>query len=318
MNARIRIASSVVGLAASSALLPPPHVTPIAHAQEHPAGLRPYVGHAVRFGITPPVRDLPPEAAIKPEDIVGEIFIKDVPNKVIRREAAGVEGSADPVVQTAPPAVAAIPAPTATFEGLSSVGNISLFGSTVLPPDTVGDVGPSHYVQMVNLAWQVFDKSTGAGLLPGGPLKLSSLFSALGPANPCTPTNDGDPIVLYDELADRWLLSQFCVSVANPNNHQLIAISQTGDPTGAYFVYDFMMPNNKFNDYPKFGVWSDAYYMTDNQFNQAGTAFLGGGAFAFDRARMLAGDPHRGLHLLRSLRPRPQPWAACSRRTSTA
>ena len=52
-------------------------------------------------------------------------------------------------------------------------------------------------------------------------------------------------------------------------------------PTGAYYLYDFMMPNNKFNDYPHFGVWPDAYYMTDNQFNQAGTAFLQGGAFAF-------------------------------------
>ena len=95
---------------------------------------------------------------------------------------------------------------------------------------------------------------------------------------------------IYDSYADRWLISQFC-TVANPNNHQLIAISQTPDPTGAYFLYDFMMPNNKFNDYPKFGVWPDGYYMTDNQFNQAGTAFLGGGAFAFDRAKMLAGDP---------------------------
>ena len=51
------------------------------------------------------------------------------------------------------------------------------------------------------------------------------------------------------------------------------------------------MPNNKFNDYPKFGLWPDGYGMTDNQFNQAGTAFQQSGVFAFDRAKMLAGDP---------------------------
>ena len=95
--------------------------------------------------------------------------------------------------------------------------------------------------------------------------------------------------MLYDQLADRWILSEFCV-VANPNNHQLIAVSQTGDPTGAYYLYDFMMPNNKFNDYPKFGVWSDGYYMTDNQFNQAGTQFLGGG---LDFRRVCFGIFHR-------------------------
>src|SRR4030095_7093065 len=121
-------------------------------------------------------------------------------------------------------------------------------------------------------------------------LTIGSLFVGPGVSPACANTNAGDPVVLYDPLADRWLLSQFC-TVANPNNHQLIAISKTSHPAGAYYLYDFMMPNNKFNDYPKFGVWTDAYYMTDNQFNQAGTAFLGAGAFAFDRAKMLAGDP---------------------------
>ena len=79
-----------------------------------------------------------------------------------------------------------------------------------------------------------------------------------------------------------------------------------------------MMPNNKFNDYPKFGVWPDAYYMTDNQFNQAGTAFLGAGAFAFDRAKMLAGDPDGELHLLRHRERQRRTSAACCPPTSTA
>ncbi len=101
---------------------------------------------------------------------------------------------------------------------------------------------------------------------------------------------DGFPTVLYDQLAERWLISQLCVA-ENPNTHQLIALSKTGDPTGAYHLYDFMMPNNKVNDSPHLGLWPDAYYMTDMQFNQAGTAFLQAGVFAFDRTRMLAGDP---------------------------
>ncbi len=101
---------------------------------------------------------------------------------------------------------------------------------------------------------------------------------------------DTTNLFIYDSYADRWLITQFTIG-ANPNNHQCIAISKTPDPTGQYFIYDFMMPNNKFNDYPKFGVWPDGYYMTNNQFNQAGTAFLGAGVFAYDRAKMLAGDP---------------------------
>jgi hypothetical protein len=110
------------------------------------------------------------------------------------------------------------------------------------------------------------------------------LFSGFG--GPLRGTDDGDPIVLYDHLADRWLISQF--AAVGPPSHQCIAISQSGDPTGAYHRYDFTMPNNKFNDYPKFGVWPDAYYMSDNQFDPS---FNGVGVFAFDRIKMLAGDP---------------------------
>jgi subtilisin-like proprotein convertase family protein len=174
--------------------------------------------------------------------------------------------------------------PTVDFEGQSIAETIAV-GQGFLPPDTNGDVGPNHYVQTVNVTFRIWDK-TGSPLTPVA--SLNTLFGPLGGA--CGSAEDGDPIVLYDQLADRWLISQFC-TVADPNNHQLIAISKTGDPTGSYYLYNFMMPNNKFNDYPKFGVWPDAYYMTDNQFNQAGTAFLQGGVFAFDRSKMLVGDP---------------------------
>src|SRR5436190_6891754 len=178
-----------------------------------------------------------------------------------------------------------MPTPNVSFEGVAEADTVPL-GQGFLPPDTNGEIGPNHFVQTVNVAFRIYDR-TGAPLM--ALTSIGALFATI--PGPCASTEDGDPIVLYDQLADRWLISQFCVSVANPNNHQLIAISKTGDPTGAYYLYDFMMPNNKFNDYPKFGMWPDAYYMTDNQFNQAGTAFLQGGVFAFNRDKMLVGDP---------------------------
>ncbi len=214
---------------------------------------------------------------------------------------AEVTRKADPNLKTQPDAAIAkvpdggktsdlapqvMPTPTVSFEAISLTDTTALPGQGFLPPDTVGEIGPNHYVQMVNSAFRIYSR-TGTPLIPL--TSIGALFSTL--PGPCAGSEDGDPIVMYDQMADRWLLSEFCVGVANPNNHQLIAISQTGDPTGAYFLYDFMMPNNKFNDYPHFGVWNDAYMMTDNQFNQAGTQFLGAGIFGFDRAKMIAGDP---------------------------
>lgn len=178
-----------------------------------------------------------------------------------------------------------MPPTIVNFEGMNNSANGQLFGFTVSPPDTNGDIGRTHYVQTVNLAVQVFNIN-GSPLT--APFKMSGLFTALGASNICATDDDGDPIVLYDHLADRWMISQFALTAPF---HQCIAVSQTGDPTGAYFVYDFVMPNNYANDYPHFGVWPDAYYMTDNEFNSSLTAFVGAGAFAFDRSKMLVGDP---------------------------
>ncbi|MEP6787143.1 MAG: hypothetical protein ABJB40_01835, partial [Acidobacteriota bacterium] len=185
----------------------------------------------------------------------------------------------------------AMPTPNLTFAGIThTVG-------TVLPPDTNGDVGPNHYIQTTNsdnagaTAVGIYNKSTGAVIATFG---MASLFQTLQAADLCRTHDDGDPIVLYDPLADRWMISQFALETASTSapSRQCIAISQTADPTGSYFVYSFAMPDGgTINDYPHFGVWSDAYYMTDNQFNDAGTAFLGAGIFAFDRTKMLAGDP---------------------------
>ncbi len=256
-------------------------VMPLAAAAQSSA---PIVSKAVGFGESDELRNLEPTEEKPTEEPPEEG--KVIPMPPFRTEIADAAPTEDPVLQSLAPE-ALTPTPSLFFGGLTSDDNAAAFGFRVMPPDTDGDVGPNHYVQMVNNLFRVFDKN-------GNPLTakftIGSLFVGAGVSAACANTNAGDPVVLYDPLADRWLLSQFC-TVANPFNHQLIAISKTSDPAGAYFLYDFMMPNNKFNDYPKFGVWTDAYYMTDNQFNQAGTAFLGAGAFAFDRAKMLAGDP---------------------------
>jgi subtilisin-like proprotein convertase family protein len=255
--------------------------------------LVPVSAKAVSFGVSPIMKNVPAKQVEADKD--AEQNLKMVPNKIIRETigsdtaqlSAGSKAAKDAALQTAAPAPL-IPSTIVNFEGQSIFDTIAL-GQGFLPPDTVGDVGPNHYVQAVNVTWRVYNK---AGVPVTPVMSIGDLFGTI--PGPCAGDESGDPVVHYDSLADRWLISQFC-TVANPNNHQLIAISQTPDPAGAYFLYDFMMPNNKFNDYPKFGIWPDGYYMTDNQFNQAGTAFLGAGVFAFDRARMLAGDPSAGF-----------------------
>ncbi|HVG28789.1 MAG TPA: hypothetical protein VM864_03620 [Pyrinomonadaceae bacterium] len=181
-----------------------------------------------------------------------------------------------------------VAAPTANFEGLSSQDNANVIGGRVNPPDTNGDVGLTQYVQTVNLLFRVFDKTTGAPLTP--PRRISSLFGALPATSRCRTRDDGDPIVLYDSFANRWFISQFVAGGGAPFA-QCIAISQTSDATGAYFVYEFTSPNTKFADYPHYGVWPDGYYATVNQFQSTAGVFRGAGVYAFDRTKMLSGDP---------------------------
>ncbi len=174
----------------------------------------------------------------------------------------------DPLVETGVYG-ADTPTPTLVFEGISYAEAGDGF-----PPDTVGDVGPNHYVQAINVAFQVFDK-TGASL--AGPVDIRSLWS--GQAGACASADDGDPIVVYDELADRWMIAQFFFS--SPYGF-CIAISQTPDPTGSYYLYQFNN-SNSFPDYYKIGVWPNAYYIGANESSYT--------AFAIDRNAMLAGLP---------------------------
>ena len=182
----------------------------------------------------------------------------------------------DPVVQRSfgqngnAPVGPGMPAPVKNFAGMSNLDG-------VYPPDTNGDVGPSHYVQWVNLHFQIFDKS-GASVY--GPAAGNTLWTGFGA--PCETSNAGDPIVLYDSMADRWVMSQF--TAAAPYG-ECVAISVNGDPTGAYYRYFFSFSSAQFYDYPKLGVWPDGYYLSDNRFNSAGTIYLGASAIVLDRSR---------------------------------
>lgn len=143
----------------------------------------------------------------------------------------------------------------------------------VNPPDPVGDVGPNHYIQMINAGggsrFVVYDKTDGSIL--AGPTFLNTLG-----APPCD-NGGGDPMVLYDPMADRWLLSEF---PPFPTMRLCVYISQTNDPiSGGWFAYQFTTPN--FPDYPKYAVWPDAYYVSTNESVPR--------AYALDRTRMLAG-----------------------------
>ena len=180
-----------------------------------------------------------------------------------------------------------LPTPSVNFEGISVYDTVPL-GQGFLPPDTTGEAGPNHYVQAVNVAFRVWDKQ-GVPLTP--PISLGELFSTL--PGSCSASLGGSPNVIYDQLADRWLITQRCTS--NLPGRDLIAVSKTGDPTGAYYLFEFQTPNFQHIDSPKLGVWPDGYYMSIHQFEKTGNFFRGAGFFAFDRAKMLAGDPTAGF-----------------------
>jgi hypothetical protein len=219
---------------------------------------------AVKHDLSPPLRDIKVPYIAHAEK-----------REIHRPKPLPLHGSgptSDPVVQAAPGGFAATT--VGGFEGLGDANYDILYS----PPDTTGAAGSTQYAQFVNVAFAVFDKNTGEKLL--GPLNGNTLFNNFG--GPCEANNDGDPIVLYDKAANRWLLSQF--SVSGGVYYQCIAISTTDDATGSYYRYAFQF--NQFNDYPKFGVWPDGYYASFNMFT---STFQGARVCAYDRAKMLTG-----------------------------
>ncbi len=197
----------------------------------------------------------------------------------------------DGAVQTSAPA-ATIASPLANFEGLRNEDNFPIYGFRVNPPDPVGDVGPSNYVEMVNLTFAVYDKS-GNRLL--GPSPIGALWEDF-PIEDCTGAA-GDPIVLYDQTEDRWILTQFTTGANAPpetatTSYNCVAVSKTGDPTGEYYRYAFSTDLNGvhyFPDYPKYGVWSNSYLLTSRDFGVNGE--YGISVYGLEKNKMVNGEP---------------------------
>jgi hypothetical protein len=164
--------------------------------------------------------------------------------------------------------------------GFPGIGDGKGYSVDAVPSDTTGSIGSKQYVQWVNEALQVFDRD---GNSVYGPTLGRSLWSKFD--GPCQNLNDGDPIVQYDKVAGRWVLSQFAVNDGEPFS-ECVAVSETDDATGKYFRYAFSF--DKFNDYPKFGIWPDAYYVTFNMFD--GDTPLGSKICALNREKMMAGQ----------------------------
>lgn len=209
-----------------------------------------------------------------------------VPREIPLRPLPPLEGAAqaaDPVVQSSTaPYVSTIPGLGLDGVGQGFTGPQGTFTVNAAPPDTNGSVGATQYVQIVNTDFAVFDKSTQAVVY--GPVPINTLWSGFG--GPCEADSSGDPIVLYDKAAGRWIVSQF--AVASAPYYQCVAVSATSDATGGYYRYAFSY-GSVFPDYPKIGVWPDAYYITFNMFN--GNTFAGAKLCAYDRTSMLSGAP---------------------------
>jgi hypothetical protein len=283
---RLRLPLFGAGLL-STALLMAVGATPAGSA---PAKHEAVFSEAVAFDTSKPLRELAKTAKIEARDKTGRMS----PERGPTVKDKGYSGDAAVQAFSALSALATIGGTIANFEGLSQNDNFARTGRRVNPPDPVGDVGPNHYVEMINLVFGVYSK-TGTRLL--GPLALGDLWAGF-PIEDCT-DESGDPIVLYDQTTNRWILTQFTTRGLNPMTPTLpfyncIAISQTGDPTGAYYRYAFITQPDPdggyfFPDYPKYGVWRDSYIMTsrDIGFDDG----YGISVYALEKNKMVNGEP---------------------------
>ncbi len=196
-----------------------------------------------------------------------------------------------PVVNapTRPGPSAPMPTTTSNFLGL----DFTNWGSG-RPPDTVGDVGPTYFIQAVNASIGIYRKSDSVRVAA---FTFDTFMSQGSFGNLCDTDNFGDPVILYDSFEDRWVITDFAFqldgssNVVNPPGvFQCIAVSKTGDPVSGGWNFYSLHLTDALNDYPKFGIWPDAIYMSANMFGfPAGGAFQGSRVWAFNKAQMYAG-----------------------------
>jgi hypothetical protein len=239
---------------------------PWAHASGDPSG-------DVHHDVSPPLRSLAPAPVPGPGK-------KDKEPKK-GPPVPDASSQADPVLQSTRGSAAA-PALGLGFDGVGEgfAGPQGPFFVGAAPPDPNAAVGPNNVFEVVNTSFAIFDKS---GTTVYGPVPTNTVWSGFGGG--CQLNDDGDATVEYDRLAGRWIVTQ--LSVSTTPYLLCLAVSTSGDPTGSYYRYAFQYAN--FPDYPKLGVWPDAYYTTFNAF-RSGIRFMGPEVCAYDRAKMLTGQ----------------------------
>ncbi|MEL6812798.1 MAG: hypothetical protein AAFP76_15830 [Bacteroidota bacterium] len=212
------------------------------------------------LGKTVPMRDFPTYDGTQGDNRPRVLALNESTTEIVEHEGAP---TVIPNLQTEMGQIETLPIDQ------NFVGASASEAGGVFPPDPTGAVGPNHYVHSVNILVKIFDKT---GNLQVGPVDLGAFLGG---------TSFGDPIVMYDQLADRWVVSGF--GNLNQGNTLLFGVSETNDPGGAYNVYSY--DYSALPDYPHYGVWHDGYY---------GTINLGGfdtRGLVMERDVMLAGGP---------------------------
>jgi len=224
----------------------------------------PEVSYDIRRDVSPPLRDMARHAPPMKRER-GEM-LEPKSSFVLPTTSAGEDAAVQEVYL---PSVS-------THTVLSFDGMTSKQAGSVAPPDTNGAVGSTQFVEIVNFAYAVFDKTSGKLLLK--PTSIDTIWQGFGGL--CQNVNGGDPVVLWDKVAQRWLVTQLSYNQGFSKDFVCIAVSTSADATGSYNRYAFNF-HGQLPDYPKYGIWPDAYYFSANT--------SGGQPCAFDRTSIIAG-----------------------------
>jgi hypothetical protein len=253
------------------------------------------------FDISPPLTELA-KLPVSELPVTQRAELELPPWRILRSDKP------DPVTQVAPASRDVRNGPLAPDSAATGFNFEGAAGAVTggYPPDTNGSVGNDQYVETVNTSYQVWslNRTTKVATSVLGPASINTLWAGFG--GQCEAQNSGDPVVLYDKVANRWLISQFTSAPdpsLDPNKkdkfYQCVAISTTADAKGTYARYAFAVPPGNgcpvscFGDYPHYGVWTDAYYVMAHAFttSASGGSFVAGLFGAMDRTKMIAADP---------------------------
>ncbi len=224
---------------------------------------KPKFSKAVAFDRSPAVRNIVGTSRMSALSLSVDREIRPERGPIAKSKGFSGDAAVQPSMRTALANAATIPTPLQSFDGLGNLDNPPTLRFT--PPDPVGAVGPDHYVEMDNVSFAVYDKQCN---LLSGPTLTGDLWQ--GFAVPDCTDPSGDPVVLYDKHAGRWLLSQLTTrGLSDPTLpfYNCVAISETADPTGAYFRYAFRTTEDGkffFPDYPKYGTFGNSYLLTSD------------------------------------------------------